>query len=112
MSESAMDETFPLSLTDITATLGTDYTGTPTFTNGVTYDDVTGDTVPAGATYALISRSQVQEDFNQEADETFTLAIGATATGTITNDDDATVVAMAPTLRKEMILSYGRYMRV
>ncbi len=93
--ESAMDEEYPLDLTDITATLGTDYDGTPVFTNGVTYDPVSGNiTVPAGVTAFDVTFPST-EDAIQEDDETFTLTIGTeSATGTITNDDDVTVVSI------------------
>ena len=89
---SATTTTFSLSLTDGTATGGgVDYTSTLTnaaFSNGVT---IVGGvvTVPAGVTSFSVT-VPTSADTIDEANETYTLAVGsASGTGTI-NDDDAT----------------------
>ncbi len=100
--ESAMDETYAFDITDVTATLGTDYDGTPVFTNGVTYDPVTMTiTVPAGVTDFEVTFPGL-EDAIDEQDETFTITIGGeTATGTIIDNDEVTVVAIADVTANE-----------
>ncbi len=99
--ESAMDEMYPFDVTDITATAGDDYDGTPVFTNGVTFDQVTGTiTVPAGVTDFEVTFPGI-EDLEDEADEAFNLSIGdVDATGTIL-DDDASIASVEDTTENE-----------
>ena len=74
-----------------TATAGTDYAATPTFSNGVTLSGGVL-TVPAGVTSFTVTVASVNDTIDEPA-ETYNLAVGGvTAVGTI-NDDDA-----APTL--------------
>ncbi|WP_258186887.1 MULTISPECIES: Ig-like domain-containing protein, partial [unclassified Vibrio] len=79
-------QTYAFSLTD-NETDNTDY-GTVSFSNGVTYDAVTGlITVPANTASFTVTVAGA-EDTVLESDETFTLTVGdKTATGTIENDD-------------------------
>ncbi|MFN4764681.1 hypothetical protein ACKGJN_16250, partial [Gillisia sp. Q332] len=93
---SATDETYAFSVTDVTATTDVDYTGTPLFSNGVTYDSGTGlITVPAGVTEFTVTFPGLG-DLIDENDETYTLSIGGqTATGTITDDDTAAVQSVS-----------------
>ncbi|WP_026687443.1 retention module-containing protein, partial [Azovibrio restrictus] len=79
---------FTLLLTDITAAFGEDYTGSLVFTNGVTYDPLTGlVTVPAGVDGFSVSVPTVEENVF-EPDEGLTLTVGGVVgTGTIVNND-------------------------
>ncbi|HQQ62932.1 MAG TPA: Calx-beta domain-containing protein, partial [Pseudomonadales bacterium] len=86
---SATAETFTLSLTDVSATGGVDYTNVlnnASFSNGVT---INGGiiTVPAGVTAFTISIPTTPDSVH-ETNETYTLTVGGVSgTGTI-NDDD------------------------
>ncbi|MFC7298174.1 Calx-beta domain-containing protein [Herminiimonas aquatilis] len=83
---SSTGTTFTYNLGGGSATAGTDYTATPTFTNGVT---LVGNvlTVPAGVTSFTVSIPTVNDVLN-EASETVPLTIGAaTGTGVITDND-------------------------
>ncbi|WP_293776083.1 Calx-beta domain-containing protein [uncultured Oxalicibacterium sp.] len=74
-------------------TAGTSDYGTPTFTNGVTYDPVAGTiTVPAGVTGFNVIVPTTQDSID-EPDETVPLHIGGvTGTGTIIDDDNAPTI--------------------
>ena len=95
-NESATDELYAFSVTDVTATAGLDYTGTPVFSNGV-YDNGDGTiTVPAGITEFTVTFPGLPDDLD-ENDETYTLSIGGEeATGTIT-DDNASSLTISKT---------------
>ncbi|RVT83144.1 Calx-beta domain-containing protein, partial [Inhella crocodyli] len=69
--------------------------GTPTFTNGVTYNAATGTiTVPPGVTSFAVNVPSTQ-DSADEANETVPLSIGGVnATGTIVDDDDAPALSV------------------
>ena len=100
--ESALDQEYPFDITDVTATLGDDYEGTPVFTNGVTYDPVTMTiTVPAGVVDFEVTFPGL-DDLIDEDDETFTLTIGGeSATGTIIDNDEVMVVAIDDVVANE-----------
>ncbi len=85
--------TYSFSVTGGTATAGTDYTNTPTFTNGVTYDSGTGTiTVPAAVTNFTVTYPTSSDNI-LENDETTTLTLGNdSGTGTILNDDIAPTI--------------------
>ncbi|MDD2790853.1 MAG: VWA domain-containing protein, partial [Sulfurimonas sp.] len=78
-------ETYSFSLTD-TTTEAADH-GTPTFSNGVTYNTTTGlITVPAGVSTFTVATT-VTDDALADSGEYYTLNIGgATATGTILDE--------------------------
>jgi VCBS repeat-containing protein len=89
---SSVATTYSLSLTDVTATGGgVDYTSTLTnaaFSNGVTISGSTI-TVPAGVTSFSVTVPSTADTID-EANETYTLTVGAASgTGTINDDDDA-----------------------
>ncbi len=88
--------TYPFSLTDGTATAGSDYENTPTFSNGVTYDSNTGEiTVPAGVTDFTVTYPTTV-DTVADNDETTKLTVGGvTGTGTI-NDPVVSKPAKIP----------------
>ena len=68
--------TYPFTLADGSATEGSDYDNTPSFTNGVTYDAITGNiTVPAGVTDFTVSYP-TSTDILDEGAETTTLTVG------------------------------------
>ncbi|WP_395688382.1 Calx-beta domain-containing protein, partial [Caenimonas koreensis] len=87
--------TFTLTLGDVTATGGTDYTATlddTAFTNGVT---IAGGviTVPAGVTTFSVSVPTTSDTID-EADETYNLTVGsASGVGTILDDDAAPTIS-------------------
>ncbi|MDO9420112.1 MAG: Calx-beta domain-containing protein [Herminiimonas sp.] len=88
---SSAGTTFTFNLGGGTATAGSDYTATPTFTNGVT---LVGNvlTVPAGVTSFTIS-IPTGNDSLVEPNETVNLTLGGvTAVGTILNNDYAPVL--------------------
>ncbi|MBL0731034.1 immunoglobulin-like domain-containing protein [Piscinibacter sp. HJYY11] len=91
---SSVATTYTLSFTNGTAS-GADYTSTLTnanFSNGVTISGGTI-TVPAGVTSFTVSVPTTADTID-EANETYTLTIGAAAgTGTINDDDNAPTVA-------------------
>uniref|UniRef100_UPI003D131D1B beta strand repeat-containing protein n=1 Tax=Sulfurimonas sp. TaxID=2022749 RepID=UPI003D131D1B len=80
-------ETYSFSLTD-TTTQAADH-GTPTFSDGVTYDSGTGlITVPAGVISFTITTS-VMDDTLADSGEYYTLSVGGqSATGTILDDSN------------------------
>ena len=88
--------TFTLNLTGVTATLGTDTTTPITFTNGVTYNAVTGQiTVPAGVTSFGVVVPTI-DDATVEPTETYNLTIGTqTAVGSIIDNDAPTVTVLS-----------------
>ncbi|MFT3736278.1 MAG: Calx-beta domain-containing protein [Rhodocyclaceae bacterium] len=89
---SSSNITFPFSFGAGTATSGTDYTASPTFSNGVT---LAGGvlTIPAGVTSFTITVPTVS-DTTDEPDETVPITVGGvTGTGTILDDDAAPTVA-------------------
>jgi VCBS repeat-containing protein len=109
---SASVTTFSLSLADVTATGGgVDYTSTLTnaaFSNGVTISGGTI-TVPAGVTSFTVT-VPTSSDTIDEANETYTLAVGAASgTGTITDDDAAPTIASvsSPTVVEGIDLVYA-----
>ena len=54
-------KTYDFSVTDVTATAGADYNATAVFSNGVTYDSVTGKiTVPANSCTRSLSPSLIR----------------------------------------------------
>ncbi|MFN4764763.1 hypothetical protein ACKGJN_16665, partial [Gillisia sp. Q332] len=99
---SATDETYAFSVTDVTATTDVDYTGTPLFSNDVTYDPITMTiTVPAGVTEFTVTFPGLT-DLLDENDETYTLSVGGIeATGTIQDDDTAAVASVTPATATE-----------
>jgi uncharacterized membrane protein len=82
--------TYTLELESGTATLGEDFTGDLTFSNGVTYDPSTGlITVPAGVAEFTVTVPTIDDDLVEDS-ETFTLTVGnVTGTGTILDNDVA-----------------------
>ncbi|MCO8055181.1 Ig-like domain-containing protein, partial [Acinetobacter towneri] len=95
---SSTAQSYAISLTGNTATAGTDFDNNlanAVFSNGVTYDAVTGQiTVPAGVTSFTVGYTTTQ-DIIHEADETTTLTIGGSiGTGTITNNDPAPTISV------------------
>jgi T1SS-143 domain-containing protein len=85
---SATATTFPFSLAGTTATAGSDFSTTPSFSNGVTLSGGVI-TVPVGVTSFTASYNTV-DDALDEFDETTSLTVGGvTAVGTI-NDNDPT----------------------
>ena len=85
---SSVATTFAFTLGGGTATAGTDYNVTPTFSNGVTLAG--GNlTVPAGVTSFIMTVPTIDNALN-EATETYNISVGGvSAVGTIT-DNDAT----------------------
>ncbi|WP_345533642.1 Calx-beta domain-containing protein [Viridibacterium curvum] len=84
--------TFPFNFGTGTATSGTDYTASPTFSNGVTLAAGVL-TIPAGVTSFTITVPTVS-DTTDEPDETVPLTVGGvTGTGTILDDDAAPTIA-------------------
>ena len=93
---SSVATTYSLSLVDGTATgSGTDYTSTllnANFSNGVTISGGTI-TVPAGVTSFTVTVPTTSDTID-EANETYTLNVGAASgTGTITDDDAAPTIS-------------------
>ena len=87
---STVATTYAYALNGVTATAGTDYNTTTTFSNGVTRAGATL-TVPAGVTSFTVTVPTFQDTID-EPNETYTLTVGgvgAASNGTIL-DDDAT----------------------
>ncbi len=86
---SATDETYTFTLTDVTTDSATDYSA-PTFSDGVTYDAVTGlITVPAGVTSFTVTTPTTDDALDENA-ETYDLTVGGVAaTGEIVDNDTA-----------------------
>ncbi len=85
-AESAIAQSFALTLAGNTATLGTDFTDALSFSDGVTYADGTI-TVPAGVTSFTVT-VPTSDDALVELTESFALNVGGVvATGSITDDD-------------------------
>ncbi len=111
-SASSVATTYSLSLADGTATGGgTDYTSTLTnaaFSNGVTISGGTI-TVPAGVTSFTVT-VPTSADTIDEANETYTLTVGAASgTGTITDDDGApTITGIEPRCSERQRRCRGR----
>ena len=84
---SMTDETYSFSLTEGTATENVDYSTAVSFSDGVTFDAVTGEiTVPAGVTRFTVTYPTIDDSYADDG-ETTTLTIGgSSATGTI-NDE-------------------------
>ena len=77
-----------------TATSGTDYNATPTFSNGVTLSGGVL-TVPAGVASFTVTVASVQDTIF-ETNETYNLTVGGVAAvGTINNDDAAPVFTVS-----------------
>ncbi len=87
---SAIDETYSFDITDVT-TIGLDYE-TPVFSNGATYDAVTGTiTVPVGVINFTVTIPTTEDNLT-ETDEILTITIdGVSNTGTIEDDDVDTI---------------------
>jgi hypothetical protein len=87
--------TYALTLSDGTATAGTDYTATLTnasFSNGVTISGGTI-TVPAGVTSFTVTVPTLGDSID-EADESYTLSVGGVAAlGTVLDDDAAPTIS-------------------
>jgi hypothetical protein len=85
--------TYSFALTGGTATEGADFTSVPQFSDGVTYDPVTGTiTVPAGVTSFTVSVLSV-DDIVAEADESYTVSVGGqVGTGTIVDNEGAPTI--------------------
>ena len=83
-----------------TATSGTDYNATPTFSNGVTISG-TNLIVPAGVTSFTVSVASVQDNIDEglntlAAGETYNLTVGGVAAvGTIIDDDAAPTLSVS-----------------
>lgn len=87
-----IDGLYPFSLSGVTATSGTDYTATPTFSAGVTRSGNTL-TVPVGVFSFTITVSTT-DDAVFEGTETYSISVGGmTNTGTITDDESAPTIA-------------------
>ena len=82
-------ESYSYSLDDVTAIGGSDYTATADFSDGVTYDAVSGKiTVPAGVTKFTVTYGGMDDNWD-EGDETYTVTVGGVkGTGTITDNDN------------------------
>ena len=93
---------YPFTLADGSATEGSDYDNTPSFTNGVTYDAITGNiTVPAGVTDFTVSYP-TSTDILDEGDETTTVTVGGeSGTGTIEDPADPTVASVGDNTQTE-----------
>jgi VCBS repeat-containing protein len=89
---STADTMFSFDLADNTATAGTDFSSTPTFSNGVTLSG--GNiTVPAGVTSFTVSVETTQDTID-ESDEVIDLTVGGVAaTGTIEDNDTAPTIS-------------------
>jgi hypothetical protein len=80
---------FGFNIADNTATIAdNDYSATPVFSDGVTYNAVTGTiTVPSGVTSFTVTVTS-NEDVTEELDEAYNITVGGvTALGLIENDD-------------------------
>ncbi|WP_378183531.1 Calx-beta domain-containing protein [Aquimarina sp. SS2-1] len=88
--------TYPFVLADGSAVAPGDYTNTPVFSNGVTFDSVNGTiTVPAGVTDFTVTYPTVTDALD-EGDETTTLTVGGeSGTGTIQDPADPTVASVS-----------------
>ncbi len=82
------DTTFALNLSDGTATLGADFTSTLAFSDGVSFDSISGlVTVPTGVTSFTVTVPTI-DDTTHENNENFTLSVGGViGTGTIIDND-------------------------
>jgi Ca2+-binding RTX toxin-like protein len=87
-SASSTASSFALALSNGSALVGEDYTNVMTFTNGVSYDSVTGlVSVPAGVTSFTVTVPTI-DDTIDELTQTFVLSVGGIAgTGNITDND-------------------------
>ncbi len=85
-------KSYSFSVSDVSTTAGVDYTATPSFTNGVTYDAVGGTiSVPANVSSFDVTFPGLG-DLVDESTETYTLSVdGVNGTGTITDDDTVTI---------------------
>ncbi|MFO1219881.1 MAG: immunoglobulin-like domain-containing protein [Burkholderiaceae bacterium] len=89
---SSVATTYAYSLGGGSATGGTDYNATPTFSNGVTLSGGVL-TVPAGVTSFTVTVASTQDNID-EPNETYNLTVGGvTGIGTIVDDDAAPTVA-------------------
>ncbi|MES1265416.1 MAG: Calx-beta domain-containing protein, partial [Variovorax sp.] len=89
---SSVATTYAYTLGGGSATSGTDYNATPTFSNGVTLAAGVL-TVPAGVTSFTVTVASIQDTIDEGASETYNLSVGGVAAvGTITDDDNAPVV--------------------
>ncbi|WP_221931220.1 immunoglobulin-like domain-containing protein, partial [Klebsiella oxytoca] len=87
---SAEPETYSFIIQAGTATEDSDYTNTPTFSNGVTYDPATGlITVPAGVTEFTVSYPTLDDVYADDGETTKLIIGGATGIGTINDESKA-----------------------
>ena len=93
---SMTDETFSFNLAEGTATEGVDYSNTVSFSDGVTFDPVTGEiTVPAGVTSFTVTYPTIDDSYADDG-ETTTLTIGgSSATGTINDETPPDLVEVS-----------------
>ena len=76
--------TYSFTLADGTATAGDDYSNTPTFSNGVTYDSGTGQiTVPAGVSSFTVTYPTLPDAVSDNGETTTVTVGGVSGTGTI-----------------------------
>ncbi len=90
-------QTYSFTIADNTATAGSDYNGTSTFSNGVTYNSGAGTIdVPAGVASFTVTVTGMGDAIS-EPTETYDISVGGVAaTGTITDDDGGDIIP--PTL--------------
>jgi VCBS repeat-containing protein len=98
--------TFAYSIGGGTATIGTDYNGTPTFSNGVTLSSGIL-TVPAGVTSFTVTVATIQDTI-YELNETYNLTVGGVVgIGTINNDDAVPTLSIVGPTVAEVDNSYA-----
>ena len=88
-----VDVTYTFALSGDSAIEGMDFTNTPVFSDGVSYDSVTGTiTIPAGVTDFTVSYPTTADSI-AESDETTVLTIdGISGTGTIFENNDRPIL--------------------
>ncbi|MCW6190343.1 hypothetical protein, partial [Klebsiella pneumoniae] len=85
---SSTPTTYSFSLTDGSATAGSDYTASLTYTSGAADEATTGQlTGPAGVTGLTVSYPTTQDNVYEPAETTNLTIGGVIGTGTISNDD-------------------------
>jgi len=89
VTNSTIVETYAFSIVDVT-TSSSDYTLPPSFSNGVTFNNVSGlISVPSGVSNFSVTVTTI-DDTEVESIEIYTISIGGiNATGTITDNDSA-----------------------
>ncbi|WP_151895358.1 cadherin-like domain-containing protein, partial [Patiriisocius marinistellae] len=101
-SVTTMIEMYPFSITDNTTEGGDDYIVIPMFTNGVTFDPITGMiTVPVGVTSFTVI-TETLTDMLAEGNEYYDLMVGGeSATGTIIDADSTVVISVTDAIVTE-----------